>query len=170
MQVRSVSWPTQGDRTTFRRRMTMLACSGAAAIALSVAIASIANPALLMPLLPLAASAGLLLLLWTHGVARVSARRAEVEHSFAGLAVLHHGERFEVAERPVLGEFGTRRLAARAALDRGGWAIIVQAWDRYYLLAATPATDAGALRAPVSFRSRAVADVVPAIRNDAAIA
>lgn len=170
MQVRTVSWPVTGDQATFRRRLATRLGAGALAIAASVTCASLLNPALLVPLLPLAVSAFLLCLLWTHGAARAAARRAEVEHSFAGLAVLHHGDAYEVAPRPILGEFATRRDAARAAVERGGWAIIVQAWDRFYLLAAQPARDAaGTGRAPVSFRSRAVSDVVPAIQDDVAI-
>ncbi|MCW2927806.1 MAG: hypothetical protein JWM86_1774 [Thermoleophilia bacterium] len=173
MQVRSVSWPTRGDRATFQRRRFAMLGAGSAVLALALGAAWLANPELLRPLLPLAASAMLLLFMWTHAAARTMARRAELEQSFAGLAVVHLGERYQVAdERCLLGEFTTRRHAARAAIDRGDWALIVQAWDRYYLLAATPAarlTRDAAAPAPVSFRSRAVADVVPAIR-DAAIA
>lgn len=169
MQVRTVSWPVAGDRVTFRRHLATLLGAGTALIAASVAMAAIVNPALLRPLLPLAASALLLVLVWTHGAARAAARRTEVEQSFAGLLVLHHGQAYQVAERPILGEFPTRRHAARAALERGGWAIIVQAWDRFYLLAAAPARDAERRRPPVSFRSRAVADVVPAVRDDVAL-
>lgn len=167
MQVRTVSWPVSGDRTTFRRRLALLLTCGAMVIATGVAAAALVNGALLRPLLPLAASALLLLLLWTHGAARAAARRAEVERSFAGLVVLHQGEAYQVADRPVLGEYATRRHAARAAVERGGWAIIVGAWDRCYLLAATPARDAARSSAPVSFRSSAVADVVPAIHEAA---
>lgn len=165
MQVRTVSWPVTGDRATFRRRMTLLLGTGALLVSAGVAIATIANPALLRPLLPLAASSLLLTLLWAHGAARAAARRMEVERSFAGTVVLHHREAYAVAERPVLGEFSTRRHAARAAVERGGWALIVQAWDRYYLLAAAPAREQSERTAPVSFRSRAVADVVPAIHD-----
>lgn len=164
MQVRTVSWPVAGDRATFRRRMTLLLGLGALLVAVGVIAATLANSALLRPVLPLAGAALLLMLLWAHGVARAAARRAEVEHSFAGLIVLHHGEAYAVADQPVLGEYATRRHAARAAIERGGWAIIVQAWDRFYLLAAAPARERQ--DAPVSFRSRAVADVVPAIRED----
>ncbi len=166
MQVRAVSWPTQGDRSTFRRRALLLGSLGLSVIVVAVAAATLANEQLLRPLLPLAVACGLLLLLWIHGAARTAARRAEVEQSFAGLAVLHHGASFQVARRPLLGEYATRRAAARAAIERGGWAIIVRAWDRWYLLAAAPtrAVDAGAT--PVSFRSRAVADVVPAIHDE----
>lgn len=170
MQVRSVSWPTRGDRATFRRRRLAMLASGGLVIALGLGAAYLASPELLRPLLPLAASAALLLLMWTHAAARTMARRAELEQSFAGLAVVHHGERYEVAQRCMLGEFTSRRHAARAAIDRGGWAIIVHAWDRWYLLAATPAKRVGheaAALAPVSFRSRAVADVVPAVRDEA---
>ncbi len=167
MQVRAVSWPVMGDQATFRRRATVLAAAGAATIIAGLAVAVVANPALLRPLLPLAASAGLLLGLWVHGSARSSARRAEVEQSFAGLVVLHHGQAFQVDEQPMLGTYASRRHAASAALDRGGWAIIVQAWDRYWLLSASPARAESPRRAPVSFRSRAVADVIPAIREEA---
>jgi hypothetical protein len=147
--------------------MSLLVAGGAIVIGSGVVIATIANPALLRPVLPLAAGALLLTLLWTHAAARTSARRAEVARSFAGLTVLHLGERYAVADRPLLGEYATRRDAARAALDRGSWAIIVQAWDRYFLLAAHPVTDAMTRGPdPVSFRSRAVADVIPAIRDE----
>lgn len=163
MQVRSVSWPTQGDQATFRRRAAVQAIAGSAVIIAGLVLAVVANDALLRPLLPLAAGCGLLLGLWVHGSARASARRAEVERSFAGLVVLHQGQAFEVDERPMLGAYATRRDAAVAALDRGGWAIVVQAWDQYWLLSASPAREATPARAPVSFRSRAVADVIPAI-------
>lgn len=169
MQVRSVSWPIMGDRATFRRRLVVLAGFGIAVVVASVALTSLAQPSLLRPLLPLAASAMVLLLLWTHGAARSTARRTEVEQSFAGLVVLHLGRAYAVAQSPMLGEHPSRRQASRAALDRGGWALIVHAWDRYYLLAATPIKDATPRPAPVSFRSRAVSDVVPAIRDDVAV-
>jgi hypothetical protein len=73
-----------------------------------------------------------------------------------------------VAERPVLGAYPNRRQAATAALDRGGWALVVRAWDRCWLLDAVPvavqAEDTSTQPVvPVSFRSRAVADVIPAI-------
>lgn len=169
MQVRTVSWPTKGDQATFRRRAAVLACAGLALVAAPVVMAVALEPALLRPVLPLAASALLLLLLWTHGAARTAARRAEVERSFAGLVVLHQGQAYQVAAHPMLGEHPSRRQAARAALDRGGWALIVHAWDRYYVLAAIPARQDNSRPAPVAFRSRAVADVVPALRDDVAI-
>lgn len=169
MQVRTVSWPVTGDRTAFRRRMVVSLGGGAILIALAVAIAALAKPSLLVPLLPLAGAALLLVVVWTHGTARSAARRAEVERSFAGLVVLHHGEAYAVERRPVLGEFATRRDAARTAVDRGGWAVIVKAWDRFYLLAAAPARDVAPRDAPVSFRSRAVADVVPAVHDHVAV-
>ncbi len=157
-----------GDRTTFRRRALLLAAAGGACITAGLVVAVVANGALLRPLLPLAASTGLLLGLWVHGSAKASARRAEVERSFAGLVVLHHGQAFQVDEQPMLGTYASRRHAAAAALERGGWAIVVQAWDRYWLLSASPVRDAEpSRRAPVSFRSRAVADVIPAIREEA---
>ena len=119
-----------------------------------------------MPLLPGMLVAAGLGALWVHGAARRDARRAEVERSFAGLGVLHTGQRLVVPEQhALLGEFSSRRDAATAALDRGGWAVIVHAWDRFYLLRARPARTQ---QAPVAFRSRAVADVVPALHDHVA--
>jgi hypothetical protein len=125
------------------------------------------EPALLRPVLPLAAGMGMLAALWIHGAARSSARRAEMERSFAGLVVLHHGEAYQVADRPIIGSYASRRHAASAALERGSWAIIVQAWDRCWLLDARPVSERSTQRPPVSFRSRAVADVIPAIHAEA---
>lgn len=165
MQVRAVSWPTLGDQATFRRRATVLAIASLLAVTLPLAAMVVANPAAVRPVLPLALGVGMLAALWIHGAARTSARRAELEHSFAGLVVLHHGDAYRVEERPILGSYATRRLAAAAALDRGGWAIVVRAWDRYWLLAASPAREQDRRTQPVSFRTRAVADVIPAIRD-----
>ncbi|MCW2960610.1 MAG: hypothetical protein JWM90_997 [Thermoleophilia bacterium] len=164
--MRSVSWPVQGDQPTFRRRLSLFAILGTAAIAAALATALVLNPALVRPLVPLAASAALLLVLWTHGSARTAARRTEVRNSFAGLVAVHLGEAYEVDENPLLGEYTSRRHAARAAIDRGGWALVVHAWDRYYLLSCRPNAASAATRAPVSFRSRAIADVVPAIHDE----
>ena len=165
--VQSVNWPMQGDQTTFRRRALVTGIVGMILIAGTIALAAYLNPALVQPLAPLALAAGLLHGLWVHGAARRVARRAEVERSFADLTVLHHGAAFAIGNRPLRGEFASRRHAARAALERGGWAVIVHAWDRYYVLACEPAKQPR--RAPVSFRSRAVADVVPAVRDDVAV-
>lgn len=165
MQVRAVSWPTQGDQATFRRRATVLAIGSLLAVTLPLTAAVAANPAMLRGVLPLALGTGMLAALWIHGAARTSARRAELERSFAGLVVLHHGDAYRVADSPILGSYATRRLAATAALDRGGWAIVVRAWDRYWLLAAAPAHGHEARTQPVSFRTRAVADVIPAVRD-----
>jgi hypothetical protein len=167
--MRSVSWPTQGDRSTFRRRAAVFTTGGLVLIAAGLVAATALNPALLRPLVPLGIAAALLLALFTHAAARTAARRAEVANSFANLRVLHHGASYEVAARPLLGEYTSRRHAAKAAMDRGGWALVIQAWDRYYLLACRPDASQANGRAPVSFRSRAVADVVPALRDDVAL-
>ncbi|MCB0878751.1 MAG: hypothetical protein KDC46_07200 [Thermoleophilia bacterium] len=164
MQVRSVSWPAQGDVATFRRRSLVLGMVAATMLVVPLVTAMLVNPLLVRPALPLVAGTALLAALWIHGAARESARRAEVERSFAGLSVLHHGAAYRVDQHPVLGSYSSRRHAASAALDRGGWALVVRAWDRYWLLAATPAEEREReAPAPVSFRSRAVADVIPAI-------
>jgi hypothetical protein len=151
--MRTVSWPTKGDAPTFQRRLATSIVAGATLVLVVGVLAVVLHPPLWKPVVPLAVSA---------------ARRAEVVRSFAGLAVLHHGQSIEVASRPLVGEYPTRRLAARAALDRGGWAVIVHAWDRYYVLRGEPTTSR-ASRPPVAFRTRAVADVVPAIRDDVAL-
>lgn len=168
---RSVSWPRQGDATTFRRSALAWGALGSTLVVIGLGAAALVDLMLLRPLAPLAAAALLLLALYAHGAARAAARRAEVRRSFAGMTVVHRGQAFAVADAPLLGEHPTRRHAARAAMDRGGWAAIVHAWDRYYVLACLPAdgsSDAVAGRSPVSFRSRAVADIVPAIRDEVA--
>ncbi|MCW2972058.1 MAG: hypothetical protein JWN72_331 [Thermoleophilia bacterium] len=169
--MRQVNWPNHGDRSTFRRRSALLMAAGLLVVALVLAAAAFARPAAVTPLVPLGVSMLLLHALWVHGTARSAARRREVERSFGGLIVLHAGAAFHVADRTALGEFASRRHAARAAIDRGGWAVIVHAWDRFYVLACEPATDGGAQlgRTAVSFRSRAVADVVPAIDDRVAM-
>lgn len=169
--MRTVNWPARGDAAAFRRRVLTLSTIGVSLTALGLGAATLVNSALLTPLLPLAGSVVLLTGLWAHGAARSSARRREVERSFAGLRVLHHGESFAIAETDaVIGEHPTRRHAASAAMDRGSWAVIVHAWDRYYLLAARPSVEADGRDIPVAFRSRAVSDVVPAIFDDVAAA
>lgn len=170
--MRNVNWPTRGDAAAFRRRAVVLTTLGMGSIALMLGGATAVNGELLVPMLPLGGSAALLLALWVHGSARTAARRSEVMRSFAGLRVLHHGASFEVATTDtVLGEYPSRRQAAVAAMDRGSWAIIVHAWDRYYLLACQPAAARrdGETALPVALRSRAVADVVPAIYDEIAV-
>lgn len=166
---RMVSWPRLGDRTAFRRRVAVLTSAGAACILALVAAVWALQPHSLAASLPLAGGALVLVLLGTHGAARTVARRREIERSFAGLAVTHLGRAYRVAGGPVLGEYPSRRHAARAAMDRGGWAVIVRAWDRFYVLSAVPTAQDDPSRTPVSFRSRAVADVVPALRDDVAL-
>lgn len=168
--MRQVNWPNLGDRATFQRRSALFMGAGVLVVGMLVGGAALLRPALVMPMLPMCVSLLLLHALWVHGSARTAARRREVENSFGGLVVQHAGEAFHVADRAVLGEFASRRHAARAAIDRGGWAVIVQAWDRYYLLACEPASDAKAeVASAFSFRSRAVADVVPAILDGVAL-
>ncbi|MBC7461132.1 MAG: hypothetical protein H7287_07200 [Thermoleophilia bacterium] len=169
--MQQVNWPNLGDRGTFRRRSALLMAAGLLVVGLVLGAAALLRPALVTPLAPLCVSMLLLHALWVHGTARSAARRREVERSFGGLVVLHAGAAFHVADRAPLGEFASRRHAARAAIDRGGWAVIIQAWDRYYVLACRPASEGSSLveRPAFSFRSRAVADVVPAIDDRVAM-
>jgi hypothetical protein len=112
----------------------------------------------------LAAGAVLLQLIWLHGRSHALARRREIVRSFAGLAVLHHGSAITVDERPLLGEYASHREAAWAAARCGRWAVLVHAYDRYYVLTGERSST---VRTAVSFRSRAVADVVPALYEEA---
>lgn len=168
-QGRAVNWPHHGDESTFRRALATRVGLGGATVGLLLAATAWRRPDLLVTVAPLAAGALLLVAIWVHGAARSIARRSEIERSFAGLTVLHLGQRYVVSRTPLIGEYPSRRHAARSAVERGCWAIVVRAWDRYYLLQATPASTP-ATQSPVSFRSRAVADVVPAISDGAAIA
>lgn len=172
-QRRPVNWPAHGDPTAFRRYVLVRAILVTTMLLGACVAALLVEPSRAAAALPLALGAGALAAVWLHGAARGAARRREVVRSFAGLAVVHLGQRYRVEDAPMLGEYPTRRHAAAAALDRGRWAVMVRAWDRYYLLAAMPVSasdvDAAASTA-VSFRTRAVADVVPATRDDAAIA
>ncbi len=162
--ARTVSWPTQGDQTTFRRRSITLGAALALALIAAFGTLVAIDPDTLRSALPLALGMGALSALWVHGSARATARRAELDRSFAGLVVVHHGVAYAVSQQPILGEYPNRRQAATAALDRGGWAIVIRAWDRYWLLDAAPVRAAQhGEPSPVSFRSRAVADVIPAI-------
>jgi hypothetical protein len=154
----------------FRRELALATLAIASVVMVGIGSLWLLTPSHVISTLPLATVSLVLSIMWVHGVARRRARRRELERSFAQLTVLYQGNRYEIGSSPLIGEFPTRRHAARAALDRGGWAVIVRAWDRYYVLACVPAeaTDAYAVT-PVSFRSRAVADVVPAIRDDVAL-
>ena len=115
-------------------------------------------------MLPVITAATIVWAACTHRVARHRARSHEIVRSFAGMSVLHHGTVIRVDATPLLGDYGTRREAARAALDRGRWAVIVQAYDRWYVLAGAATLRP---RTPVSFRSRAVADIVPSVLGTA---
>lgn len=159
------TWTGRGDHQVFHRSLALTLGGVGVPMSIALAVAIWHDPATTRAVAPLALAMLLLLGLGAHAYAQRRARRADVERSFAGLSVLHHGVRYQVADAPMLGEFGTRRHAAQAAMQRGHWAIVVRAWDRYYLLAVSapqPATSAK----PVSFRSRAVTHVVPAICDD----
>lgn len=117
-------------------------------------------PAMIATTLPLGAAAGMIALLWAHARAQRASRRAEIARSFAGLTAVHNGHAIKLSDAPLRGDFSTRRRAVSAALDLGGWAVIVYAYDRYYLLVGRIVTGS---RHAVAFRTRAVMDVVPAI-------
>lgn len=163
--VRSIQWPVHGDRIVFRRALLIHALLGAGAIVAPAAAITFAVPGIIATILPLTIALVLLELVWSHGRAQASARRAEIRNSFAGLTILHHGHAIRVAaEDPLVGEFDSRRSAAQAAVSLGNWAVIVRAYDRYFVLAGTRTERVGT---PVAFRTSAVADVVPAIHGEA---
>jgi hypothetical protein len=163
--MRNVQWPTRGNSKVFRRSL-LIGVTGSA-------LASVALPYTLLAVTPVTlvqtcAVGGAMFLLGVVGSAshtRRSARRAEIVGSFAGLRVLHAGTSITIDQsRPLLGEYGSRRDAAWAAARCGKWAVLVHAYGHYYVL--TGSRDVSERR-PVSFRSRAVADVVPALFDDA---
>lgn len=167
--MRTVRWPAAGDATAYRRRLAVLSMVVAPLIVTPLVLAWTIEPVLLRTIVPLALALLLVGGMWCHAAAREVARRSEVVRSFAGLRVIHHGQSFSVAApSPLLGVYATRDDAARAATQRGSWAVVVHAWDRYFLLAADPVQRGGG--SPVAFRSNAVADVVPAVQVDAASA
>lgn len=167
VNVRSISWPDQGDRNVFQRNMLLHATAGTLAIVTAAAAGVQLVPSLVTTLVPLAVGMVLIGLLWSHARAQGAARRAEIVNSFAGLAIIHDGFVISVDREPLMGEFATRRDAARAAIDSGGWGVIVKAYDRYYLLSGHRSRALGAT--PVAFRTRAVTDIVPSLRSDDAI-
>jgi hypothetical protein len=112
--------------------------------------------------LPLGIAAGLVALLWSYSTAQRDARRAEIVRSFAGLTAQHAGHAIALEDAPYRGDFATRREAVDAALELGGWAIVVRAYERYYVLVGR---EVNGTSRPVTFRTRAVADVVPALRS-----
>jgi hypothetical protein len=96
----------------------------------------------------------------TASYSRRTARRLEIVRSFAGHTVRRDGVSIAVdASSPLLGEYSTRRDAAWSAARCGRWGVLVRAYGRFYVLVGD-STQPGVV--PVSFRSRAVADVVPA--------
>lgn len=168
ISARTVSWPARGDASAFRKRTVILASLISLTITAPLLILELTNPGAIRSSLPLAIGVGLLAALWIHGAARSYARQRELERSFAGLIVLHLGKRYRISATPYLGSFTSRKDACEAALLRGHWAAVVRAWDRYWLLQATPVHDRDHSNGPVSFRSRAIADIIPAIRDSAA--
>lgn len=148
-----------GDRSVFQRAMivyvvTCLVCAA------GWFAGTMQLPARYMPTaIPLGVALLMLALLWSHARCQRRSRRAEIVKSFAGLTVVHHGRAVRIADTPFAGEFGTRKQAVLAATRLGRWAVVVRAYDRYYLLAGRPTS---AVVTPVALRTRAVADVVPA--------
>lgn len=153
-------WPAHGDRKVFRRTMMARAASLVVAIGTLSAITALAIPVVAGVALSFGVALATLAVIWSHARAQDSARRVEIVKSFATLTVLFDGQAIRLDRRPLLGEFGTRREAAHAAMAAGCWAVIVHAYEHFYVLTGTRTRD---VRTPVSFRTRAVSDIVPAI-------
>lgn len=158
--MRAIHWPVYGDALVFQRTLIGHGFTGAViAIALTI-IGVMQQPQYVGTILPLGVALLMVVALWSHGRAQSRARRAEIVKSFAGLTVMHDGHALELDAYPLLGEFHSRRQAARAAIDVGRWAVIVTAYDRFYVLTGNRTRN---VKAPVAFRMRAVADIVPAV-------
>jgi hypothetical protein len=171
MRVDRVKWPAHGNRVAFARAIGVRMAIGSAVIVAVAAVVATSNRALVAPTLPLATGAIMVTLLWAHSQAQRLARRAEILRSFAGMAITHGGHVIRINDTDAFtGEFTVRSDAVRAAVERGRWAVIVRAYDRYYVLAGqlVPRVKRTELpTVPLSFRSSAVAHVVPSIMDDA---
>ena len=90
---------------------------GALVVCLALAITALLAQRLIAPALPLATGTLMLLLLCSHAAAQRRARVVEVARSFAGTVVRHGGHMIRVdSASTVVGEYQSRRTAARAAL------------------------------------------------------
>ena len=162
--MQQVNWPENGNRSTYRKYMWASVAAGLVMAASLATVTACYDPSHVALMLPVITG---MLIIWgggCHMVARRRAQSTEIVRSFAGLSVLHHGTVIRIDSEPLLGDYSTRREAARTALERGHWAVIVRAYGRWFLLSG--AATAGA-RTPVSFRTRAVADIVPSVMGDA---
>lgn len=158
--MRTVQWPDSGDGQVFRKLMMRGVTATVAVISFVTTVLSLLFPAFMTATIPFGVASIMLVSLWIHARAFEAARSAEIVRSFAGLAVLHRGTMVTIDSKPLVGTFETRFAAAAAALDRGIWAVIVCAYDRYYLLSGSHSENK---KSPFAFRTAAVADVVPAV-------
>lgn len=167
--MHQVNWPVHGNRQTFHRELGLRLAAGSMLVLGAVALTAARWPDLLAPVLPLATGALMMLLLWSHARASHKARRVEVLRSFAGMTVVYQGHAVNVKrDAPLIGEFSSRSDAVRAAIVHGRWAVIVLAWGRYYALAGSQSAERRVR--PLSFRTAAVADVVPSVMDEALLA
>ncbi len=158
--MRGIHWPDNGNGRAFRRSLLGTFVPGTVAAAAALIAAVWAGWVVPGVAIAIGVSAVLAEYVLARRHARRVARRVEIVLSFSGLEVLHQGTRLKIREKGALiGEWRTRRQAADAAIAVGCWAVLVRAYGRYWALAADTVSTSGA----VSFRNRAVADIVPAI-------
>ena len=167
MGNQTVHWPANGRPATYRRAMIVRMCAGIVIAAVVLAALWLTNPHAMNMAAMLTASS---LLIWTmgsHAGSRRRAQRAEIVASFASMHIIHQNTQLRVGAAPLIGSYRHRRDAVRASVRRGCWTVIVRAYGRWYVLAADQVAAHNRRPGPLSFRSRAVADVVPSIADTA---
>jgi hypothetical protein len=167
MQRKTVQWPSNGRKSTFHRAVAIRLFVGVALMAAAVAATWHIAPQSANLIAVICSGSLAIWTLWAIAHARQRAQHAEIIASFAGLHVLFHKRLFRIGARPLIGAYVSRRAAVNASLEHGSWAVIVRAYGRWYALAATPQDVAGRAAGPFSFRTAAVADVIPSVRDTA---
>ncbi len=166
MDVKSVQWPAHGTPKAYRRGMRIRISIGIVLATASIAACWLASPTVL-PVASMITGTFLgIWMMWAHARSRHRAQQAEIVSSFANLHVIHHKQLLRIRRNPLIGAYMSRREAVLASLDRGEWAVIIRAYGRWYALAAEQRPPARPSE-PISFRTRAVADVVPSVVDTA---
>lgn len=164
--MKSVQWPAHGTPRAYRRGMRIRVTIGVAIAAVVIASCWIFEPSLISAVCMITGSFLGIWMMWAHSRSRCRAQQSEIIASFADLHVIHHKQLLRIRREPFIGAYMSRREAVLASLDRGDWAVIVRAYGRWYALAAEQQPPARPSQ-PISFRTRAVADVVPSVVDTA---
>ena len=157
--MQRVHWPEYGDVRVFRRCFAQYAAGAILVASALAAAATLVAPGTVLVALPLCAGLLMAGTIAAHQHARHQGWIAEITRSFGRLMVLRDGHAVRLDARPVRSRHRSRYQAVRAAMDLGGWVVIIQAYGAWFVLTGT---DARQSPAPVALRNMAVADIVPA--------